>query len=121
MENGELRYGLAGFTQTPELRALLAPYEKCVEPTDDPDWGGVIYFDGLPWHEADRLLKLLSEANGRDLQNVAPSFEQFYRLGQEFPEIRFRDYRVPAHSSDERITIEGYLYPQARTRFCNLA
>jgi hypothetical protein len=124
----EMRYGPAGFTRTPEVRALLAPYEKTTTADEeDPDWGGVIYFDGLPWREADQLLKLLPEQNGRDRQNISPSFEQFVRLGREFPEIRFHGYRVPAHRSDERITIEGYLYPQGRQaeglyqRVCEIA
>jgi hypothetical protein len=109
----EVRYGPAGFTKAPDVRALLAPYEKTsTADEEDPEWGGVIYFDGLPWPEADQLLRLLPEGNRKNRQNIAPSFEQFIQLGREFPEIQFHGYRVPAYRSDERITIEGYLYPQ---------
>jgi hypothetical protein len=113
MDDDVRRYGSEGFTRTPEVRALLTPYEKDEDAadTEDPDWGGVIHIEGLPWHEAEQLLKLLPEANGRDRQNAAPTFAQFVELGREFPSIRFHGYRVPAHRSDERITIEGYLYP----------
>lgn len=113
MENELLRDGPKGFTQTREVRALLTPYEKDpgVADTEDPYWGGVIRFEGLPWSNAEQLLKLLPEVSGHDRQNASPTFAQFVDLGREFPEIQFNGYRVPAHRSDERITIEGYCHP----------
>ena len=116
MRHSERRYGPECFTRTPEVQALLTPYEQDPGTIDtaDPDWGGVIRFDGLPWHKADQLLKLLPEEHGRNRQNAAPTFEQFVQLGREFPSIRFHGYRVPTHREDERITLEGYLYPVGR-------
>lgn len=107
----EYLYGRAGFTDASEVRALLDPYEEAEAADETGELPDLIHFYGLPWREAERLLKLLPEQHARNRQNVAPSFEQFIDLGREFPEIHFHGYRITAVRWDERITIEGYLYP----------
>lgn len=50
-------------------------------------------------------------AGGDTAGSFTDLVRRFVDLGRDFPEIRFYGYRIAPSRDDERITIEGFLYP----------
>lgn len=92
-------YDHAGFTHAVD-HILPAPEEN-----------GIIRFT-ITSQQAFKILKRLP-CLAPDAQNGSPTFAEFVVVGQLFPDLRFLGYRVSAARFDERITLEGYLVPEA--------
>jgi hypothetical protein len=93
-----------GFTQAPEIRAILRPHEDSAQ----GDRGGIVRFDGLPGEDLRRLLPLLPDWQAQVAQNESPTLAEFAALGEQYPRLVFFGYRVLPERSDERITVEGF-------------
>lgn len=101
-------YGRKGFTEKPEVRAILAQYEEGQHSS-----GGLVFYDAVPAQVAQKLLALLPKKQANDRQNDAPSFSQFVNMGVEHIRVFFHGYRVLPSREDERITVEGFYAPVA--------
>jgi hypothetical protein len=102
-----------GFTRTPEIRAILDPYEERDRDGElkVPEDGDIVAWEGLTVDGAIRLAELLPEWHSRQCQNMSPSVREMIQLGRDHPGTRFHGYRVPPEREDERISFEGFLLP----------
>lgn len=95
-----------GFTDHPEIRALLAPYEGTPRGGEN-----LVRFDRLPHAALARIIELLPPEH-REMQfDNSPYTEDFLALGVRFPGTTYFGHRVTPERSDERVSAEGVYIP----------
>ena len=107
----ERMYGQEGFTQKPEVKAILDKYEpkERYGVSNDGGMGGTVKWDAMPQEDLSRLMELLPDSQRQDAQNSGPIMAWFATV--EVPGLYFHGYRVVASREDERITVEGFYCP----------
>jgi hypothetical protein len=103
---GRRLYPPAGWTQTPEMAALLAPYESHRS-------RGVVILTFMPQEVIEQITRDCPFPSHRERRTAtSPTMQELRALGAQYPGMLFNGFRVVPERLDERIVLDAVYLPR---------